>query len=74
MNQTITTNDIVINKLTQILAYLRHGGNKQARDGKKIKKKLKEDETVETSTAKITSGYSSLGFILFVILKYKFFV
>ena len=34
---TLTTNDIVINKLTQILLYLRQG----TRGGKKVKKKEK---------------------------------
>ena len=34
---TLTTNDIVINKLTQILSYLRQG----RRDAKKLKKKEK---------------------------------
>ena len=34
---TLTTNDIVINKLTQILSYLRQG----MRSGKKSKKKEK---------------------------------
>ena len=34
---TLTTNDIVINKLTQILSYLRQG----MRSGKKLKKKEK---------------------------------
>lgn len=38
----MTTNDIVINKLVQILSYLRHG----KRDARKLKKKgiLKSDE------------------------------
>ena len=59
---TITTSDIVINKLTQILAYLRHGGKKQERDGKKLKKKPREDGTAaDSSTSQLTSGYSSLG-------------
>ena len=39
-NATLTTNDIVISKLTQILSYLRHGGK---RDAKKLKKKLASD-------------------------------
>ena len=38
----MTTNDIVINKLTQILSYLRHG----KRDAKKNKKKLVKNEEI----------------------------
>lgn len=38
---TLTTNDIVINKLTQILLYLRQG----TRGGKKVKKKEKGKST-----------------------------
>ncbi len=43
----MTTNDIVINKLTQILSYLRHG----KRD-KKNKKKLVKSEEIFDSGAK----------------------
>ena len=48
-NATLTTNDIVINKLTQILSYLRHG----KRDAKKLKKKglIKTDDVPTTSKA-----------------------
>lgn len=42
-NAILTTNDIVINKLTQILSYLRNG----KRDGKKIKKKVTKTEEIE---------------------------
>ncbi|RNA28418.1 Red [Brachionus plicatilis] len=42
-NAILTTNDIVINKLTQILSYLRHG----KRDGKKLKKKVIKTDEIE---------------------------
>lgn len=46
---SLTTNDIVINKLTQILSYLRHG----KRDSKKSKKKsaAKVEETAKVANA-----------------------
>lgn len=55
--QTLTTNDIVINKLAQILSYLRQGGR-----GKKNKKRdkdkplLKEPEPRERSNGERSSG------------------
>lgn len=53
----MTTNDIVINKLTQILSYLRHG----KRDSKKIKKKgVKPDEA---ETVQIDPKSASLGYL-----------
>lgn len=53
-NTSLTTNDIVINKLTQILSYLRHG----KRDVKKNKKKTvkSEIETEEKIGGKIDSA------------------
>jgi hypothetical protein len=58
--------------LTQILAYLRHGGSKQIRDGKKMKKKLKDDESADPgSMAKPNSGFSSLGFVKFLKMTLK---
>lgn len=41
---TLTTNDIVINKLTQILSYLRQGRRENKKLKKKEKHKLKEEE------------------------------
>lgn len=41
---TLTTNDIVINKLTQILSYLRQGKREMKKLKKKEKGKLKEEE------------------------------
>lgn len=57
-NTTVTTNDIVINKLTQILQYLRQGGKK---DAKKLKKRgvKGEDEHVEQAQS-IQSKYGKL--------------
>ncbi|GAB1603986.1 protein Red-like [Argonauta hians] len=40
---TLTTNDIVINKLTQILSYLRQGRRENKKLKKKEKNKMKED-------------------------------
>jgi hypothetical protein len=48
LSTTLTTNDIVINKLTQILLYLRQGGKK---DLKKLKKKGKNDDEVQAEKA-----------------------
>lgn len=62
LNSSVTTNDIVINKLTQILSYLRHG----KRDAKKNKKKSqigttgKTDEFVKTADAGL-SIYDDIG-------------
>lgn len=57
----MTTNDIVINKLTQILSYLRHG----KRDAKKLKKKglMKPEEGVGEASKKpvIDAAHSSLS-------------
>lgn len=53
----MTTNDIVINKLTQILSYLRHG----KRDAKKLKKKGVKVDEVEGKKV-IDAAHSSLGF------------
>lgn len=41
---TLTTNDIVINKLTQILSYLRQGRRENKKLKKKEKNKMKEEE------------------------------
>ena len=41
---TLTTNDIVINKLTQILSYLRQGRRENKKMKKKEKNKMKEEE------------------------------
>lgn len=60
--QTLTTNDIVINKLAQILSYLRQGGR-----GKKNKKRdkdkplLKEPEPRERSNNERSSGGGDRG-------------
>lgn len=48
MSTSVTTNDIVINKLTQILSYLRQDGKKD----KKQKKKAKIEEVPQTSLKK----------------------
>ncbi|XP_052089428.1 protein Red-like isoform X4 [Mytilus californianus] len=57
---TLTTNDIVINKLTQILSYLRQGRRESKKLKKKEKGKLKEEEK-----AKLTGGddniYNDIG-------------
>ncbi|XP_050409914.1 protein Red [Patella vulgata] len=59
---TLTTNDIVINKLTQILSYLRQG----RRDNKKLKKKdkgkLKDDDKPRGKTTGADDGiYDDIG-------------
>ncbi|KAK3099336.1 hypothetical protein FSP39_002822, partial [Pinctada imbricata] len=43
-NATLTTNDIVINKLTQILSYLRQGRRENKKLKKKEKGKIKEED------------------------------
>lgn len=59
----LTTNDIVINKLTQILSYLRHG----KRDAKKLKKKgltsgkLEETDLSTSKKSVVDAANSSLG-------------
>lgn len=50
----MTTNDIVINKLTQILAYLRQDGSK-SKDGKKLKKKIPTSELVGQTSEPVKS-------------------
>ncbi|XP_067134833.1 protein Red isoform X1 [Centruroides vittatus] len=56
---TLTTNDIVINKLTQILSYLRQGlANKRAK--KKDKGKMKEEEKGKSKPAD-DSIYGEIG-------------
>ncbi|KAH9489790.1 hypothetical protein Btru_036554 [Bulinus truncatus] len=52
---TLTTNDIVINKLTQILSYLRQGKREAKKMKKKEKGKIKEEEKT-----KISAGDDSL--------------
>uniref|UniRef100_A0A0B7A7H7 RED-like N-terminal domain-containing protein n=1 Tax=Arion vulgaris TaxID=1028688 RepID=A0A0B7A7H7_9EUPU len=57
---TLTTNDIVINKLTQILSYLRQG----KREAKKLKKKEKgkQKEEEKAKTAEMDDGiYGEIG-------------
>lgn len=58
-NTSLTTNDIVINKLTQILSYLRHG----KRDLKKKKKVIKseENETRKIDPANNLNIYDDIG-------------
>jgi hypothetical protein len=53
----MSTNDIVINKLTQILSYLRHGGKK---DAKKLKKKQNLDE-IQTEQNKNSNANTGLS-------------
>lgn len=53
--QTLTTNDIVINKLAQILSYLRHGG-RHGKKGKKIK-----DKSGKTIKAPDDTIYGEIG-------------
>lgn len=48
---TLTTNDIVINKLTQILSYLRQGRRESKKLKKKEKGKLKEEEKAKQAGA-----------------------
>lgn len=57
---TLTTNDIVINKLTQILSYLRQGNRK----GKKNKRVLPERE-LDEEVGKKVGWYACLNSILF---------
>eukprot|EP00111_Clytia_hemisphaerica_P003679 TCONS_00010526-protein len=64
---SLTTNDIVINKLTQILSYLRHG----VRASKKQKKREKEliragkdpraEESIYADLVEQSSGFGSFG-------------
>ncbi|XP_006814703.1 protein Red-like [Saccoglossus kowalevskii] len=53
---TLTTNDIVINKLTQILSYLRQG----ARTSKKLKKRDKAGKDKEERREKLTGGEENI--------------
>lgn len=53
----MTTNDIVINKLTQILSYLRHG----KRDARKQKKTGLKTEEADVKKPTIDAASSSLG-------------
>ncbi|KAL4230571.1 hypothetical protein ACF0H5_010950 [Mactra antiquata] len=46
VSTTLTTNDIVINKLTQILSYLRQG-RRESKKLKKLKGKLREQEKMQ---------------------------
>ncbi|GFN97948.1 protein red-like [Plakobranchus ocellatus] len=57
---TLSTNDIVINKLTQILSYLRQGKREAKKLKKKEKGKLKEEEKARI-TAMDDSIYGDLG-------------
>jgi len=57
---TLTTNDIVINKLTQILSYLRQGKREAKKLKKKEKGKLKEEEKARTM-ALDDSIYGEIG-------------
>ncbi|CAL1536847.1 unnamed protein product [Lymnaea stagnalis] len=57
---TLTTNDIVINKLTQILSYLRQGKREAKKLKKKEKGKLKEEEKARI-TAMDDGIYGELG-------------
>ncbi|XP_059151549.1 protein Red-like [Physella acuta] len=57
---TLTTNDIVINKLTQILSYLRQGKREAKKLKKKEKGKLKEEEKARI-TAMDDSIYGEIG-------------
>ncbi|XP_035825387.1 protein Red isoform X1 [Aplysia californica] len=57
---TLTTNDIVINKLTQILSYLRQGKREAKKLKKKEKGKLKEEEKARI-TALDDSIYGEIG-------------
>lgn len=58
LSSSMTTNDIVINKLTQILSYLRHG----KRDAKKNKKKNLIAKTEEAKATDIgLSIYDDIG-------------
>ncbi|GAB6023945.1 hypothetical protein CHUAL_008675 [Chamberlinius hualienensis] len=60
---TLTTNDIVINKLTQILSYLRQGARANKKLKRKDKDKTKEDVGVEEKPLKLTdeSIYGDIG-------------
>ena len=53
---TLTTNDIVINKLTQILSYLRQG-----RHGRRLKKKDKQRAAADEKKAASEDIYGELG-------------
>jgi IK cytokine len=58
-NITLSTNDIVINKLTQILAYLRHG----KKDAKKLKKKtMQVEQTAQSGINNTNSGLRLLAY------------
>ena len=58
-NSSVTTNDIVINKLTQILSYLRHG----KRDKKNKKKPTKSEEVFDAGakTSKAVDASNDLS-------------
>ena len=64
-NQTISTNDIVINKLTEILSYLRHSSKKNRKLTKKSQvegdSRVKVDEKKSTSAAAADSIYDDIG-------------
>ena len=53
---TLTTNDIVINKLTQILSYLRQG-----RHGRRLKKKDRQRAAAEEKKVASEDIYGELG-------------
>lgn len=60
-NTSMTTNDIVINKLTQILSYLRHG-KRDTKKGKKKNMARSGEETVEASKTDVgLSIYDDIG-------------
>ena len=56
-NLTLTTNDIVINKLTQILSYLRHG----KQDAKKVAKKKNLKAADEATTTKDSKASTTVN-------------
>jgi IK cytokine len=59
-NVIMTTNDIVINKLTQILSYLRHG--KRDSNNKKIKKKnFKPEDKLQDTIDNSIGIYDDIG-------------
>ena len=65
----MTTNDIVINKLTQILSYLRHG----KRDAKKNKKKSAKPDDNEAQIKPDVSRNMGLHFVVVVGVVENFF-
>lgn len=58
---TLTTNDIVINKLTQILSYLRQGRRENKKLKKKEKNKMKEDARPGNNAGGGGGGSGSAG-------------